>query len=612
MGVDDSGTLAALKAHRRELIDPKIAEHDGRIVKGTGDGLLLEFSSVVDAVRCAVDVQRGMAERNQGVAADKRLEFRIGINVGDIIIDGDDIFGDGVNVAARLEALAAPGGICVSRVVRDQVLDKLSFAFDDLGAQEVKNIARPVEVFRVAFEPGARGATPAVVAKRPMRASRVRAAFVAVVVLALAGASSLVVFYFVPPSKVVPYSAQDRRMTFAVLPFTAPAGDEGAAKAAAAMTETTTAMQETRKRWAVVAPRAGVAKAVAEHAATRDIAKALDVHYLIRGNVSRAANGYSAEVLVVDPATDRVLATRTVAIDVNTLAPKRRGELDGALGALTYAALGSEVDRARDKPNDALDVRDLAFRAYIDWGRLEGKQGYDTAMQLLSRALALDPNDALALFLTAKVNLCDCVQGWSKDTAEQQRIGADALEKSLRREPDSISGLAMKVDLLTVRGQYEEALTVADTILKRDPDDLEGLSGKAYLLLRLGRPREALTYAETAVSLNDHPDQVALRAAIRYALGDDEGAAKDAQRAVARMPRDALINPAQGTVMLTLAAAEARRGQPARAKKALGEFNAAAPGVDTITAIKDWVRPTAPLAAYEPLYDGLRQAGVRD
>jgi class 3 adenylate cyclase/TolB-like protein/tetratricopeptide (TPR) repeat protein len=149
MGVDDSGTLAALKAHRRELIDPKIAEHDGRIVKTTGDGLLLEFSSVVDAVRCAVEVQRGMAERNAGVAPDKRLDFRIGINVGDIIIDGDDIFGDGVNVAARLEALADPGGICVSRVVRDQVLDKLSFAFEDLGVQEVKNIARPVEVYRI-------------------------------------------------------------------------------------------------------------------------------------------------------------------------------------------------------------------------------------------------------------------------------------------------------------------------------------------------------------------------------------------------------------------------------------------------------------------------------
>src|SRR6266513_2161658 len=149
MGEDDSRTLAALKAHRRELIDPKIAEYGGRIVKTTGDGLLLEFPSVVDSVRCAVDVQRGMAERNAGLPPDQRLDFRIGINVGDIIIDGEDIHGDGVNVAARLQALAEAGGICASRVVRDQVLDKLSFTFEDLGAQEVKNIARPVEIYRV-------------------------------------------------------------------------------------------------------------------------------------------------------------------------------------------------------------------------------------------------------------------------------------------------------------------------------------------------------------------------------------------------------------------------------------------------------------------------------
>src|SRR5712672_1172255 len=149
MGVDEEGTLERLKAIRRELGDPKIAEHRGRIVKTTGDGLLVEFASVVDAVRCAVDVQREMAERNAEVPAATRIEFRVGINLGDIIIDADDIYGDGVNVAARLEALAEPGGICVSRVVRDQVRDKLDFSFADMGEQSVKNIARPVRVYRV-------------------------------------------------------------------------------------------------------------------------------------------------------------------------------------------------------------------------------------------------------------------------------------------------------------------------------------------------------------------------------------------------------------------------------------------------------------------------------
>src|SRR5450631_1524086 len=151
MGTDEEGTLRQLKAHRKELVDPKITEHRGRIVKTTGDGMLVEFVSVVDAVRYAVDIQRGMAERNANVAPDRRIEFRIGINVGDIISDENDIYGDGVNVAARLEALAEPGGIMVSRNVYDQVRDKLSFGFEDMGEQTVKNIARPIGVHRVSL-----------------------------------------------------------------------------------------------------------------------------------------------------------------------------------------------------------------------------------------------------------------------------------------------------------------------------------------------------------------------------------------------------------------------------------------------------------------------------
>src|ERR1700751_4909675 len=149
MRADEEGTHARLKAHFRELIDPKIAEHRGRTVKNTGDGLLAEFPSVVDAGRCAVEVQRGMAERNAETPEDKRIAFRIGVNLGDVIAEAGDIFGDGVNVAARLEALAEPGGICVSRVVRDQIRDKLPYAFEDMGEQPVKNIARPVRVYSV-------------------------------------------------------------------------------------------------------------------------------------------------------------------------------------------------------------------------------------------------------------------------------------------------------------------------------------------------------------------------------------------------------------------------------------------------------------------------------
>src|SRR6201993_726569 len=147
MGADEEGTHERLRGHLRDLIEPKIAEHRGRVVKNTGDGVLAEFSSVVDAVRCAAEMQRAMADRNAQTVEDRRITFRIGINLGDVIAEQDDIYGDGVNVAARLEALAEPGGICISRVVRDQIRDKLPYPFEDKGEQSVKNIARSVRVF---------------------------------------------------------------------------------------------------------------------------------------------------------------------------------------------------------------------------------------------------------------------------------------------------------------------------------------------------------------------------------------------------------------------------------------------------------------------------------
>src|SRR3954451_19818223 len=159
MGADEEGTHERLKAHLQQLINPKIKEHRGRIVKNAGDGMLVEFANVVDAVRCAAEVQRGMIDREPDITDKRRISFRIGVNLGDIIVEEHDIFGDGVNVAARLEALAEPGGICISRTVRDQIRDKLAYAFEDRGEQSVKNIARPVRVY--ALQPGVVASLPA-------------------------------------------------------------------------------------------------------------------------------------------------------------------------------------------------------------------------------------------------------------------------------------------------------------------------------------------------------------------------------------------------------------------------------------------------------------------
>src|SRR5580658_1131891 len=185
MSEDEAATLAGLRAWRHQVADPRIHECGGRIVKSTGDGFLVEFSSVVDAVRCAVEMQRDMAARNNGVAADRRLDFRIGINLGDIVTEDHDIFGDGVNVAARLEALAEPAGICISRVVRDQIRDKLPYPFEDRGDQQVKNIARPVRVYALSPEAVADLPASGVPIAAPRRRRTVLAALAAVALAAL-------------------------------------------------------------------------------------------------------------------------------------------------------------------------------------------------------------------------------------------------------------------------------------------------------------------------------------------------------------------------------------------------------------------------------------------
>jgi adenylate cyclase len=624
MGRDDSATLAALKAHRRELIDPKIAEYGGRIVKTTGDGLLLEFASVVDAVRCAVDVQRGMSERNAGVPADRRIEFRIGINVGDIIIDEDDIFGDGVNVAARLQTLAEPGGICVSRVVRDQVLDKLSFSFDDLGAQEVKNIVRPVEVYRVALDaqaaaPVGRAPAPPVAragarsARLTPRAWTLVSVAVAVVGLAIAGFASRL---FMTPAVTAPYSIQDRRMTFAVLPFQPPAGDPTGAQIAAAMTEAATVAQEDRPIWAQVASRKSVEQAVARHATDKDLARDLNVHFLIRGTVTPAASGYNVGIMVVDGATERVLDSKMFSVGNGALTPRVRNEFENAIGWFTYRGLEVEVQRARGKPLEALDIRDLSFRAKVEWNEKKGqrdeKGAYTTATDLLNRALKLAPDDLLALKLTAQVNLCDCVEGWSKNVEEQQAIGAAALNKYLVKDPQSASMLVLKSELYALHGRFEDSLLLAESVLKRDPDETGALAVKAYDLLKLGRPQEALAAINLVRDRRDHWDDAATAAAIHYQLGQYEKAAQLAQSAKTEMRTEELGNPRMGAVGLTLVAAEGRLGRLPRAKSALEDFNAAVPGVNTISSIKKWMHPAADLAGYEPFYEGLRKAGIGD
>ena len=362
MGLDDSGSLAALKAHRRELIGPKIAEHDGRIVKTTGDGLLLEFSSVVDAVRCAVDVQRSMAERNAGVAPDKRLDFRIGINVGDIIIDGDDIFGDGVNVVARLEALAEPGGICVSRVVRDQVLDKLSFTFEDLGAQEVKNIARPVEVYRVDLGSGVPNQARRRGRQGLPRTRNWRWAGAGIVAIGLAG----IAFWNVPQFwKTAPAPAPPA-MSVAILPFTAPHGDSDASRFADALARhLVTRIGRVEGRLGRVRVVSGPSVTTSGNGATgaREMGRSLNVRYVVEGDVLRGSDGYTANLRLVDTATGGQVWSEQDALLDSDLTTQSPANLYNLSARLRSAIVSTEVRRVEALPVSALSARELVLRA---------------------------------------------------------------------------------------------------------------------------------------------------------------------------------------------------------------------------------------------------------
>jgi len=367
--------------------------------------------------------------------------------------------------------------------------------------------------------------------------------------------------------------------------------------------------------WAQVAPRRSVEEALTRHTGTGDLAAALNVHFLIRGNVTRLASGYNVEMLVVDAATERVLGTKSLTLATGALTPRRREELDSALGQLTFKALTAEVERTRSKPIESLDVRDLSFRAYVDWGRKKQEKdergAYIAATDLLNRALALAPDDRLALSLTARVNLCDCVMGWSKNVEEQQAIGAAALERYLRHDPDSPGMLGLKGQLLALRARYEESLLIADSMLKRDPEDSEALAIRAYDLLKLGRPQEALP-AVSELLERGLEATLPLAAAVHYQLAHFELAAQMARKAITNLDSDSLGNPRLGAVGLTMVAAEARLGHLSRAKLALADFNAAVPGVRTISAIRKWMHPGAELAGYEPLFEGLRLAGVLD
>jgi len=463
VGVDEEGTLARLRVLRREVVDPMIKEHRGRIVRITGDGILVEFASVVDAVRCAVDTQREMALRNSEVPADQRIEFRIGINLGDIMDDEGDIYGDGVNVAARLEALAPPGGICVSRVVRDQVRDKLNFTFDDRGEQQVKNIARPVRIFDVK----------------------------------LAGEIMTLSSF---PGVTPPLPLPDKP-SIAVLPFQNMSGDPEQEYFADGMVEEIiTALS--RIRWLFVIARNSSFIYKGKSVGVKQVGRELGVRYVLEGSVRKGGNRVRITAQLIEAETGAHLwADRFDGSLEDVFDLQDKVAIDVA-GVIEPALQAAEVRRSAARPTNDLTAYDLYLRALAIFYPIT-KERLLEALELLEEAIAIDPHCGPALSLAAMCQMRLVRESWAEVPEMASRKAVDLARQALQVAGDDPGILANSAFVLANFGEEIGAMmALVERALALTPSFSRGWFLSGVLRLWASQPDVAIEHAETALRLS--------------------------------------------------------------------------------------------------------------
>jgi adenylate cyclase len=498
MGGDEEGTLERLKALRHELLDPKIAEHRGRIVKTTGDGLLVEFASVVDAVRCAVAVQQAMPERNTGFGADNRIELRIGINLGDVIVEGDDLYGDGVNIAARIEALADAGGVFVSNTVHDQVRDRLPFVFEDLGEQQVKNIARPVRVYRV------RGAA--------------------------AEGSSVAA----PPVLPLP-----NKPSIAVLPFANMSGDPEQEYFVDGMVEEIiTALS--RIRWLFVIARNSTFTYKGQAVDVKRVGHELGVRYVLEGSVRKAVNRVRITGQLIDAATGAHLWADRFDGSLEDVFELQDKVASSVAGVIEPTLRQAEIERARRKRPDSLDAYDLYLRA-LPFAYTSMPEEADKALGFLEQAIKLEPDFAIGHAMIA----------WSH---EQRYLRGGLLEEArntaLRHARLAIAAGSDDATALAIAGlvigfldprDYATALDAFDRSLTLSPSSALALGFSAVTRAWRGESEIAIQQAEQALRLSPFDPLSNIRhmaiAIAHFVAGRFEEAAAAANRAAQAHPR---------------------------------------------------------------------------
>jgi adenylate cyclase len=504
MGLDEAGTHQAL-GELRGAVDPLIAGHGGRIVGTAGDSLLADFTSVVDAVSCAVEMQRAARAINDPLPSERRLELRIGINLGDVIIDGDDIFGDGINIAARLEALAQPGTVCISQTVFDQVRNKLDLDYRPLGSHRVKNIAEPVRAYSVgapATAPRIRKGRPHLIAGAGATALIV-AGLIAWALYAESGRALLGLLAAPKPVEVTAPAAPGHRAgrpSVAVLPFKNLSGDAGQDFFSDGIAEDVITALGRFSNLLVVAKAASF-QFKDKNVGPAEIGRLLDARYLVEGSVRRAGDRVRVNAELTEAATGRHVWSETYDSEIKDVFSVQDDIARRVVGAAAVELTRFERDRVLAKPTENLAAYEYVLRGR-DYFSHATRDENDEAQHMFQHAIDLDPNYAVAYAELGLALIEAVTSGWTEFVADDLGRAETLAQKALSLDPASTTAYRLLAEVHMARGQFDLALAQVERALEINPSDAKNLALRGAILMWAGRASEALPWIQRALRLD--------------------------------------------------------------------------------------------------------------